>query len=283
MSAQMALIQCQFNHTHCNRTPFLKSPGQNLALLRSSAVIAPEDAIMSAVHGWWGEHNNITAIGSELKYDKDEIKSTADYGHFTVMAGNRANRMGCATMSMYSGKVFITACNYGNNNFEDEPIYKYIKNTKSNLPGHKCKTKSTYKGLCGPQEDYSHYTECHTTNKMESKPVQQWRNNERMLDFLNAQLPLEKRITPSEELQPLEPIVTQTKHKMESISYDPNNPESLKKAKLQMKAQMILNLKDYLENKDAKPPQANYVINGKKHTFKSPKELRDWLDEEYGK
>lgn len=269
MIAQMVLTSCIFDHTKCHRTPFLIRAGQNLAFKRSSDVLTPEDAIMSAIRGWWREHNNITYIGRDLKYDENEIKSTYIYGHFTEMAGNQANRMGCAVMSTFNEKVFLTACNYGNSNIISLPIYNI------GPPGSKCKTKSKYNGLCGPEEDYSHYTIFHTTDKKESEPVKQWRANGRMLDFLHKQVPKEKRIKPSADHQPLKPITTTINRKM---ICDPTDKECVKNANRKRKAQLKIDLKDYLETKVNNPPRLTLELDNKMVTFASPTHLKNWLN-----
>lgn len=185
MSAQMLAATCHFGHSKCDANTQLKMPGQNVAIQWSSGIITPEDAIKDAVADWWDEQDKIKAIDDDMNYSSIETETLFNdddlvYGHFTVMAANRGNRIGCALVSFKEGymNTFLTICNYGVTNLIGEPVF-IVGKLRSG-----CNTNSTdYEGLCGPNEDYSRYR-FFTEHKGLIEPVEQWKKNGHMLDFL---------------------------------------------------------------------------------------------------
>lgn len=71
-------------------------------------------------------------------------------GHFTVMANERVDRVGCALIKyQQNGYNYIhLVCNYSYNNIWEERVYS------PGPPTSACKTgpHSIYQGLCGPTE-----------------------------------------------------------------------------------------------------------------------------------
>lgn len=183
MFAQMLASTCNFAHSKCNPSTKLIAPGQNLAILWSTGSLSFDMAFKSAQNGWWDEQDDINRIDKRFTYKSIQTDRRGDqYGHFTTMSGNRGNRMGCALVKFFDGRkrmnAMMTVCNYSGNNMYSQPVYDVGKLRS------KCKTNSTtYPGLCGKGEDYSRYI-YYKKNNRNVPPVNQWKKNGHMLDFL---------------------------------------------------------------------------------------------------
>lgn len=69
-------------------------------------------------------------------------------GHFTAMAQDRTNRIGCAG-SVYNGAERLLTCNYAFTNLQGSPVYE----SGPAASGCKTGTNPNYTNLCSTSED----------------------------------------------------------------------------------------------------------------------------------
>lgn len=69
-------------------------------------------------------------------------------GHFTAMAQDRTNRIGCAG-SVYNGAERLLTCNYAFTNLQGSPVYE----SGQAASGCKTGTNPDYPNLCSTSED----------------------------------------------------------------------------------------------------------------------------------
>lgn len=85
---------CQFDHDSCRATRSYDHPGQNLRKSSDYVHVAPDhdQILVDTTDDWFNEYSNVaTSI-----VDKYESRSGGRmYGHFTVMARDVQDRMGC--------------------------------------------------------------------------------------------------------------------------------------------------------------------------------------------
>jgi len=145
--------QCLMKHDQCRNTPRHSSSGQNIGMFSYTGTknsISKASIIRKLINMWWREHNdaNMNVINS---YPSNW--SGKPIGHFTVMARESNNRIGCAG-STYSknGKHYVLfTCNYATTNILNKPVYVAGSSTSG------CRTgkNPNRPGLCSVQETYA--------------------------------------------------------------------------------------------------------------------------------
>ena len=147
MFSQRNLLQCDIEHDNCHNSLKYLFAGQNLATSCSSSPVSPEEALQTALSGWWNENTRITAINANNVYNS--IQANGDFGHYAQMAHGNSFKVGCAAITTQNGNCYFIACDYAMGNFETDPIYA-VGATRSG-----CQTQSaTYPGLCGTDNNY---------------------------------------------------------------------------------------------------------------------------------
>ncbi|KAI9589994.1 antigen 5 like allergen Cul n 1-like [Glossina fuscipes] len=150
--AELNVKQCKMAHDKCHNTKAFRYSGQNLALLNYVNIDDSERMFSMAVSKWFSESENtpmdyIRAYPAHLK--------DRTIAHFTVLAIDRNNRVGCAA-STYSipekfYRAYLIACNYARNNVNGHQVYNIC-----NAAGIKCVTgkNPSYLNLCHSAEPY---------------------------------------------------------------------------------------------------------------------------------
>uniref|UniRef100_A0A1I8PPD0 SCP domain-containing protein n=1 Tax=Stomoxys calcitrans TaxID=35570 RepID=A0A1I8PPD0_STOCA len=145
------LLQCDLKHDKCRRTPTHPYVGQNLASLTwNTKELSIEEILTLLVDYWYKEHQYITM--DHIKYFPRANLPHA-IGHFTQMAQERANAVGCAVMRHSSEDLrhVLLACNYSFANFYNVTIYRH------GSAASKCQTgvNTKYTNLCSAREKYN--------------------------------------------------------------------------------------------------------------------------------
>ncbi|XP_063695778.1 antigen 5 like allergen Cul n 1-like isoform X2 [Culicoides brevitarsis] len=138
--AQINANQCKFGHDECRSTKNFPFAGQNIAWSRNAR--SHEAAIERAIDSWWQEFNVTSQSDIDAFQPGQHI-----IGHFTAMAQDRSNRVGCAA-SFYNKAERYVVCNYGYSNFQGEKVYE----SGTTASGCTTGTNPTFPNLCSTQE-----------------------------------------------------------------------------------------------------------------------------------
>ncbi|XP_063703724.1 antigen 5 like allergen Cul n 1-like [Culicoides brevitarsis] len=138
--ARINAMQCHFGHDQCHNTARYHWSGQNIAW--SGGLGNDMQAIRSAIDGWWKEYRQTR------KSDIDHFgNSRAMIGHFTAMAQDRTDRVGCGAVR-YNRNQRIVVCNYSFTNLRGSYVYRSGRATSG------CKTgkNPSFPNLCSTRE-----------------------------------------------------------------------------------------------------------------------------------
>lgn len=113
---------CILKHDQCRNTHAFPKAGQNLGItMQSDQYLDSEAAIKQSINTWFDENAKCpqSAINSFPE------TGSADFGHFTQMVQDRADRVGCAAVRYVQGGWYTTyfVCDYSRTNVENEPVY----------------------------------------------------------------------------------------------------------------------------------------------------------------
>ncbi|XP_055602434.1 antigen 5 like allergen Cul n 1-like [Uranotaenia lowii] len=142
---------CEYGHDECRNTPKYPAAGQNIAIINYyGKTYSDNELITRFINDWYSEYSdaNPSIIGSYPEnYKGPQI------GHFTQIASDRTDRVGCAVVRYVKNpwnNVYIV-CNYGLTNIIDQPVY-VVGNACS-----QCRTgcNRQYSGLCNTNEAVS--------------------------------------------------------------------------------------------------------------------------------
>ncbi|XP_055609400.1 antigen 5 like allergen Cul n 1-like [Uranotaenia lowii] len=148
--ARLHANRCSKGHDECRNTKKYPSAGQNLAMRGSSSDKEPDYAVEIPKHIelWWKEKDAVT------QDQIDEYYSKSGTGHFTLLARDKANRIGCAMVWYKDGSWYRTrmTCDYSYTNMIGTPGYT------SGEPCSGCKSGCDKKwdGLCSKDESYEY-------------------------------------------------------------------------------------------------------------------------------
>jgi hypothetical protein len=135
--------RCTYGHDECRNSQTFKWAGQNIAYTTNYA--SDLDHITNRLNAWWDEYKEC-----DVKYVTKFGNSGKMIGHFTAIAQDHANRIGCAAQvfPVDMGLKRLIVCNYSYTNIQDTPVY-VAGPTCSN-----CKTgkHSKYPNLCSENE-----------------------------------------------------------------------------------------------------------------------------------
>lgn len=133
-------MRCKFSHDQCHNTAHFHWSGQNIAW--SSGLGSDKEAVSNAIRGWWNEHRFVKRQDIQ-RYGQ----SRAMIGHFTAMAQDRTDRVGCGAVR-YNGSNRIIVCNYSFTNLQGSYVYR----TGKPLSGCKTGKNPSFSNLCSTNE-----------------------------------------------------------------------------------------------------------------------------------
>lgn len=144
--AEAHVAHCRFEHDQCRATPQYPYSGQNIYLQATLGYVPnATQAIERGIEGWFEEWK--TARPSLVdKLTRDQSQAF----HFTVMANDRNNRVGCGMIKYLSPEksqlfdAFLLTCNYEYTNILGQPVYARGKACTGCASG--CSSK--YQSLC---------------------------------------------------------------------------------------------------------------------------------------
>uniref|UniRef100_A0A1Y9J0J2 Venom allergen-1 n=1 Tax=Anopheles quadriannulatus TaxID=34691 RepID=A0A1Y9J0J2_ANOQN len=142
---------CRYQHDRCRNTPVYTWAGQNIALAQFSRMTnlnqQISQLISSNIASWWNEYS-FTKQAQLNSYPSSN--SGPAIGHFTQMASDQSNKIGCAMQNWVRGnwQTYYFVCNYGVTNIADRPVYK------AGAVASECSTgrNPTLPGLCSVWE-----------------------------------------------------------------------------------------------------------------------------------
>uniref|UniRef100_A0A336LXT6 CSON007711 protein n=1 Tax=Culicoides sonorensis TaxID=179676 RepID=A0A336LXT6_CULSO len=153
---------CVFEHDKCRVTEKYPKSGQNLGLKLYSREFNDIIQIIEELCAEWFEEYNFVPK-HERKDIVTQYKHNAKWGHFTVMARERNDAIGCALVSMKNTKLnprapfhYMLTCNYPETNLPG-PLYDHgdaCSRCDSYGPTFKC-DKADYFLLCDLKLDTS--------------------------------------------------------------------------------------------------------------------------------
>ncbi|XP_055842610.1 antigen 5 like allergen Cul n 1-like [Episyrphus balteatus] len=153
LSAGDNVKRCLFAHDECHNTFKYKSSGQNICELASDQphTDTQQNMVKSCLQTWWTEKKDasMTDIKKYPEFPKHMI------GHYTVMAVQGNDRVGCAASyfndpAMDDWFAFLFTCNYAKTNIINGTIYTSGKTAS----GCKAGVNPSFKGLCSEKEVY---------------------------------------------------------------------------------------------------------------------------------
>uniref|UniRef100_A0A1Y9H2P8 Venom allergen-1 n=1 Tax=Anopheles dirus TaxID=7168 RepID=A0A1Y9H2P8_9DIPT len=115
---------CVFAHDKCRNTPVYSWSGQNLAMSQFYGMTKTIEVLLQeGISGWWSEYN-VTTQAQLNSYPNNYVGPAI--GHFTQMASDQSNKVGCAMQYWLDGsfKTYYLVCNYGVTNVIGTPVYK---------------------------------------------------------------------------------------------------------------------------------------------------------------
>lgn len=138
--ARLNAMRCQFSHDQCHNTAHYHYSGQNIAW--SAGLGSDIEGVRNAINGWWKEYRQVRRQDIQ-RYGQ----SHAMIGHFTAMAQERTDRVGCGAVR-YRGNNRIVVCNYSFTNLQGSYVYHEGRATSG------CKTgkNPSYGNLCSTKE-----------------------------------------------------------------------------------------------------------------------------------
>ncbi|XP_055842750.1 antigen 5 like allergen Cul n 1-like [Episyrphus balteatus] len=151
--AELNVKTCKFAHDACHNTVRFPYSGQNLGELLSNFPhsATTRDMMISLIDSWWSEKKDTTM--KEINEYPRNFNHVI--GHFTVMAVEDNNRVGCAASTFRDPDVdnyyaFLFACNYAKTNIINGKTYS------TGNAASKCKTGSNrnFNSLCSIREKY---------------------------------------------------------------------------------------------------------------------------------
>ncbi|XP_075156420.1 venom allergen-1-like [Haematobia irritans] len=150
--SKLNLLQCVTKHDKCRRTPDYPYVGQNLASVRWTNYNFTLDYVLEMlVDYWYRENQYITKY--DVKYMKKRTDLPHKIGHFTLMAQERANEVGCAISRQSTANVseVFLACDYSFTSFYNVSVYR------EGSPASQCQSGQNpkYPNLCSVQEVYN--------------------------------------------------------------------------------------------------------------------------------
>lgn len=144
---------CIYAHDPCHRTAAYPSAGQNIALENATGGYTDAATILSALirKAWWGEYRYVQPdVIASMHGAGAGDGGGHDYGHFTVMANQRSDRVGCALVRWHrsTSAVYYTylVCNYSYTNVNAEQVYEAGAPCSDCPTGTACSRE--YAGLC---------------------------------------------------------------------------------------------------------------------------------------
>lgn len=146
--AEKHVIKCRFEHDQCRASPTYPYSGQNIFYQATIGIkMDPKKAIESGITGWFEEWRKArVSVVDSITLDQSKVF------HFTVMANDRNNRVGCGMIQYRMPEqgmlfdAFMLTCNYEYNNILGEPTYS--KGGPCSECPAKSKCSSEYKALC---------------------------------------------------------------------------------------------------------------------------------------
>ncbi|XP_067635236.1 antigen 5 like allergen Cul n 1-like [Eurosta solidaginis] len=151
--ASLNVKQCKMAHDKCHTTTKYMTPGQNLYIYMASGSPGKNlgDIISKAISAWWSENKegNMRLLKSINYNDPAYFK----IGHFTVLATDDNNAMGCAVAS-YSKNNFkytLIACNFAKMHMPGNSVYEVGKPASGCRKGR----NPQHKNLCSVKEVYN--------------------------------------------------------------------------------------------------------------------------------
>uniref|UniRef100_A0A1Y9HAA7 Venom allergen-1 n=1 Tax=Anopheles farauti TaxID=69004 RepID=A0A1Y9HAA7_9DIPT len=141
---------CVFKHDKCRNTPVFAWSGQNLSKSKFYGMTKTvEKLLQEGISGWWNEYK-LTTQDQLDSYPENYVGPAI--GHFTQMASDQSNRIGCAMQYWKNGlwDTYYLVCNYAVTNVVGTPVYK------SGPVASACSTGpnpvAALNGLCSPAE-----------------------------------------------------------------------------------------------------------------------------------
>jgi len=113
--AQATVNDCVFAHSACRKTPTYKWAGENLAWTSGYGERA---AVEYAITAWWNEY-----LDANQNVIDNFQSSHLNVGHFTVMANEISDQVGCGGIAYGGGQIMI-ACQYSWTNVLNYPVYR---------------------------------------------------------------------------------------------------------------------------------------------------------------
>lgn len=142
---------CDFKHDKCRNTAVYSFAGQNLAISYFYGMTKTiESLIMEGIAGWWNEFKDTT----QAQLDKYPNGYTGPaIGHFTQMASDQTNRIGCAMQYWKKDnqwETYYLVCDYALTNMIGSAVYKKGPVGSGCTTG--VNTSPGLGGLCKPTE-----------------------------------------------------------------------------------------------------------------------------------
>uniref|UniRef100_A0A4Y0BE72 Venom allergen-1 n=1 Tax=Anopheles funestus TaxID=62324 RepID=A0A4Y0BE72_ANOFN len=139
---------CVYGHDRCRNTPVYAWAGQNIAMSQFYGMTkTTSQLVQEGINAWWSEYN-VTNQGQLTYYPTTPPNSVI--GHFTQMASDKTNKIGCAMQYWLDGqwKTYYFVCNYAVTNVGNRPTYKTGTVNSGCITG----INPTLNGLCSTAE-----------------------------------------------------------------------------------------------------------------------------------
>ncbi|XP_039446428.1 antigen 5 like allergen Cul n 1-like [Culex pipiens pallens] len=141
--------RCVYGHDACRNTVAFPSAGQNIASSGWSGMTFTDVQLITKFVNLWYDEYKVANPSYTAKYPSGY--SGPDIGHFTQIASDRTDRIGCAMVTFKptaTSNKAIMVCNYGLTNVIGQPVY--VSGTACS--GCKTGCSKTYAGLCSTSE-----------------------------------------------------------------------------------------------------------------------------------
>uniref|UniRef100_A0A4Y0BF48 SCP domain-containing protein n=1 Tax=Anopheles funestus TaxID=62324 RepID=A0A4Y0BF48_ANOFN len=115
---------CVYGHDRCRNTPVYAWAGQNIAISKFYGMTKTNSQLLTeAINSWWSEYTG-TSQGQLNAYPATSPSPVI--GHFTQMASDQTDKMGCAMQYWLDGqwKTYYIVCNYAVTNVVGRATYK---------------------------------------------------------------------------------------------------------------------------------------------------------------
>ncbi|XP_058120667.1 venom allergen 3-like [Anopheles coustani] len=142
---------CDYKHDQCRNTAVYSYAGQNLAISYFYGMTKTvETLITEGIASWWSEYKDTTQ-GQLDKYPSGYTGPAI--GHFTQMASDQTNRIGCAMQYWKKDnkwETYYLVCDYALTNMIGSAVYKQGPVASNCTTG--VNTSPGLGGLCKPTE-----------------------------------------------------------------------------------------------------------------------------------